>query len=151
MAFDLELRASHELFRVQSGSTIITGAAVLGDGERIALAITGDERGTRVAVVTPPGTEMADLTKIDATTRPQLVWCADRNSILASGRIGGTQSIWRIPADGGAPQRLTINETGITEVRLSEEGTRLAFTKSPNRPREVWAYHLSSSSRKIKN
>jgi Tol biopolymer transport system component len=150
MAFDLEQRTSRELFGVPAGSTIITDAAVLGDGERIALAIAGGGRGARVAVVTPPGSEMVEIQKIDAVTRAQLIWCSDRESILASGSIGGTQGIWRIPADGGTPQRLTINESGITEVRLSENGTRLAYTKSSNPAPEVWAYHLGSVGRKIR-
>jgi hypothetical protein len=150
MAFDLEQRTSRELFRVPAGSTIITDAAVLGDGERIALAIAVGGRGTRVAIVKPPGSEMVEIQKIDAVTRAQLIWCSDRESILASGSIGGTQGIWRIPADGGTPQRLTINETGITEVRLSANGTRLAYTKISNRAPEVWAYHLGSVGRKIR-
>jgi Tol biopolymer transport system component len=94
---------------------------------------------------------MIDMQKIDTINRPQLIWCSDRTSIRMSGTIAGTQGIWRSPADSGAPQRLTMNETGITEVRLSENGTRLAFTKSPSRPREVWAYHLSGTVRRIKN
>ena len=132
------------LFRVLPGPIIITDAAVLGDGGRIALAITGDGRGTRIAVVTPLGTEMVDIQKIDAVTR------ADRKSILASGSIGGMQGIWRIPADWGTPQRLTIKETGITEVRLSEDGTRLAYTKSSKRAPVVRAYQVNGAGRKIK-
>ncbi len=137
MALDWKTGANRELFH-WSGDASVTDAAVLGDGERIALAVWG--KPATILAITPPSTEPVRVAQVQTNSRPQLVWCSDRRSILISGAQGRKQGIWRIPADGGEPQRFQLDPSDITEVRLSENGERIAFTRRIPRPTELWAY-----------
>jgi Tol biopolymer transport system component len=138
MALDWRTGANRELFRWSGSDASITDAAVLGDGERIALAVWG--KPATILQITPPSTEPVRVTEVQTNSRPQLVWCSDRRSILMSGTLAGKQGIWRIPTDGGEPRLLQLEQSDITEVRLSENGERIAFTRRIPQPREVWAY-----------
>ena len=138
MALDWKTGTNRELFRSSGNDASVTDAAVLADGERIALAISG--KPATILAITPPSKEPIRVAQVQTTSRLQLIWCSDRRSILISGTQGGKQGIWRIPADGGEPQRLHLEQSDITEVRLSENGERIAFTRRTPRPRELWAY-----------
>jgi hypothetical protein len=117
----------------------ITDAAVLGHAERIAIALYG--KPAVIALVTPTETQPVRLGEIMANGRPQLAWSADGKSVLASGQLRGKQGIWRLPVDGGEPSRLELDESDITEIRVSENGSLIAFTRSATRPYELWSYH----------
>jgi Tol biopolymer transport system component len=141
MALDWQTGASRKIFQwAEEGQ--LTDAAVLGEGERIAFVIYG--RPATVFVV-KPGEKPVRIAQLQANNRPQLIWGSDGKSILASGALAGKQGIWRIPVDGGDPQRVNLDEPGITEVRLSENGQRIAYTQRIDRPREVWAYDLPAA------
>lgn len=137
MALDWKTGANRELFH-WSGDASVTDAAVLADGERIALATWG--KPATIWIVTLPSKNPARVTQVQTNSRPQLVWCSDRRSILMSGTQAGKQGIWRIPTDGGEPRLLQLEQSDITEVRLSENGERIAFTRRIPHPSEVWAY-----------
>lgn len=138
MALDWKTGVNREIFRWSGSDESITDAAVLADGERIALAIWG--KPATIWIVTLPSKEPVRVAQVQTNSRPQLVWCADRRSILISGTQAGKQGIWRIPTDGGEPRLLQLEQSDITEVRLSESGERIAFTRRTAQPSEVWAY-----------
>jgi len=138
MALDWKTGANQEVFR-WAGEGQVTDAAVLGEAERVAFAVFGKPASISIA---EPGKEPVRIAQIQANGRPQLVWAADKKSVLVSGALAGKQGVWRIPVAGGAPQRLDLDQPGINEVRLSEDGTRIAFTQRIERPSEVWAYSV---------
>ena len=141
MALDWKSGTNWEIFRAIGSDVVFTDAAVLGDGDRIALAHRGGSGKTAtISVVTPTGKDPVRVGEVEANARPQVVWCSDGKSILVSGSIAGKQGIWRISADGREQQRLNVEEGDINEVRLSQDGRRIAFTRRVPRPREVWAY-----------
>ncbi len=142
-ALDWTTGASREVFRPTGSDTVFADVAVLGEGERIALALWRGGKRAAISVITFPGRDPVQVGEVEANSRPQLVWCSDGKSLLVSGRLEGRQGVWRIPVDGGSPQRLSLEETDITEVRLSGDGRRIAFTRRIPRPREVWAYPSS--------
>jgi Tol biopolymer transport system component len=137
MALDWKTGANREVFRWSEDASV-AGASVLGDDERIALAISG--KPATILAITPPAKEPVRVAQIQTNSMPQLIWCTDRRSILMTGSLGDKQGIWRIPADGGDPQLLQLDQSEATEVRLSENGERIAFTRRNPRPGEVWAY-----------
>jgi Tol biopolymer transport system component len=56
-------------------------------------------------------------------------WNADGRGIIYSSNRGGTQSLWRIPAGGGHPERLPVGG-GARAVRptVARKGNRMAYT-----------------------
>ncbi len=113
-----------------------------GDGERIAQAILRIANPTSISVVTPPSNDVIQVGKVDANPRPRLVWCSDRNSILVSDRLMGKWGLWCSQVDGGDSQRIDLKQNDINEVRLAEDGKRIAFRRQILRPNELWAYRF---------
>ena len=84
-------------------------AAVSPDGRRLALVVR--QNGTRTLwIMSPDGSNRRTLAEsIDiegAAGQGAVDWSPDSNSIVAGGRDAEGSALFRIPADGGAPQRI---------------------------------------------
>jgi Tol biopolymer transport system component len=88
-----------------------------------------------------PARELFRLPGSGAFTRG-LAWSADGRYLLFSktGLPGAEQprELWRIPVEGGEPQRLEIAMPGLVAIRVHPDGRRIAFTAGVPKP-EIWA------------
>lgn len=55
-------------------------------------------------------------------------WSPDGKTIYFSSKREGTNALWRMPAAGGAPVRLTIGTGPEVEPSVSRDGSRLAYS-----------------------
>jgi eukaryotic-like serine/threonine-protein kinase len=58
-----------------------------------------------------------------------LAWTPDGSSIVFSSNRAGSQSLWRISATGGAPERLAAAGDNAYSPSISSHGARLAFSQ----------------------
>jgi Tol biopolymer transport system component len=66
-------------------------------------------------------------------------WTPDGRYLLFVDRIDKQSELWRIPADGGEPQKLgqLVGGSQVWNLRVHPDGQRIAFTVSSNKG-EVW-------------
>jgi Tol biopolymer transport system component len=131
------------------------------DGRRISLWGTIRNGGTRFLTVPLDG---GSATSPDMSPRVQrdlasvsagrFIWAESRRHIYFEGRSGDTQNIWRVTVDPltekwtDGPQRLTTGAGEETNVAISPDGTRLAFTTTSSRTR-LWAFPFDPASGRI--
>src|SRR4029453_705227 len=95
------------------------------DGRRIAFASFTDDLHFHIWVIDPDGgTPRQPTTQAGNQSMP--TWSHDGKWIYFSGDQGSGRDIWRVPASGGIPQRLTHGARGPFACE-STEGTPLLF------------------------
>ena len=94
-------------------------------------------------LVSVAGGEPKRLTFDDAQAR-SLTWTPDGRDILfLSTRDGAsTFGLWRIPATGGAPEKVEAIGRRIGDIAISPQGNRLAWTEFTN-DFNIWQYNLT--------
>jgi Tol biopolymer transport system component len=138
MALDLRTGAKRELYRIAGG---LPDAAVTDNGARIAIAARPDgKRG--VSVILPSSKEPAPIAEMQTGAR-QLMWFPGGDSVLASGRIEDRVGIWRLYVNGDPPVRLKLDANDVTEIRVSSDGQRIAYTRTAQAFREVWSFRTA--------
>jgi len=111
------------------------------------MALSPDGKGLAVAqrstllVVPVDGGAARDVFRAEAPrslTRSGVAWTRDSRFILFTERAGdlGSSTAWRVPADGGQPQR--IRSGGLSFPSTHPDGRRIAFTAGNSERSEVW-------------
>ena len=74
----------------------------------------------------------------NSLTQAGLAWTADDRFLLFTQRAGdlGSQSFWRVSADGGQPEKVPTN--GLAFPSVHPEGRHIAFTAGTSAGAEVW-------------
>ena len=101
------------------------------DGQFIAVRVG---RALRV-IPTSGGTTR---TILDDKNDPEMRWMAGM-AWSADGRhvfMGRGNDIWRVPVDGGLPQPLGVNMTGIQHISANSDGRRIAFVSGNGQVRQ---------------
>ena len=84
----------------------------------------------------------------------RFAWATSRRYIYFEGRADDTQNVWRVTIDPvtdkwvDGPERLTTGAGQETNVAISPDGTRLAFTTTTSRTR-LWAFPFDSAKGRI--
>jgi len=95
-------------------------------------------------VVPAGGGEARELFRPDgdhAALTTNLAWSADGRYVLfGRGRPvpQGTIELWRIPVEGGEPQRLDLSARGMIDLRAHPDGQRIAFDSVGTWKSELW-------------
>lgn len=137
LALNLNQWATRELHRLEG--TTYNDAAVTPDGKRVAFALSQTTEGSGLSLLEDDGTARS-IGSVRPNARAQLAWLPGGDAIVVSGRIKNEQGVWRVPVNGRDPTKLVFDAGNVTEVRLSPNGERIAFTRRVNKPDEVWAY-----------
>jgi Tol biopolymer transport system component len=106
------------------------------DGRTLATA-TGS--GNAVRVLSVAGGAPRDLVRAaEGETLRYATWSHDGAWVIYTRLTRDRGELWRVPATGGTPERIPLDDTSINGARVHPSGTRIAFTAG--RPRmEVWA------------
>jgi serine/threonine protein kinase/Tol biopolymer transport system component len=98
------------------------------DGQNLAFArLSNDGFSADIYVLPVTGGEPRRLT-FDTVNPHGLAWTADGGEIVYSSAQAGPQSLWRISASGGAPERLALGGDNAQYPSVSRRGDRLAYS-----------------------
>jgi Tol biopolymer transport system component len=91
-----------------SETELLEPAAVSSDGDSVALLLRRDD-GSRLHVLSADGAQLRVLSEsVDA--QGAAAWSPDGRWIVTGGSEAGVQGLFKIPADGGAPERIVDGE-----------------------------------------
>ena len=139
----LETGEDREVF----GRTI-NNLAVSPDGRQVVVRFS-DEQASVLAIVPASGGQAKELIRV---RKPEalppwsgLAWTPDGKQILFSkvaqmrgdSEVAGVYELWRVPAQGGEPQRIGIAMDGLRDLRVHPDGQRIVFAAGQNK-HEVW-------------
>ena len=141
-AYDLEAKREWEPdFQLACGEDYAMGLALSPDGQQLAFVVSCDsEWSIQIAPSSGGDTrEVLRLRKDEATLQGWgLVWTPDGRHLLFRKRKDEAFELWRIPVDGGEPQKLDLTMSG-SHLSIHPDGRRIAFTGSDSaRGSEVW-------------
>jgi Tol biopolymer transport system component len=140
-SLDVSSGKTSQLYHIENNN--LFDAALSPDRSKIALVINEADGSRGLHVLARGQKTPSFITAIRPNARAQLMWLSSGDAIITSGRIKGNQGIWRIPLDGTQPQSLNIPATDVTEVRVSADGRKIAFTRTSQLPRQILALAAS--------
>ncbi|MBI1766045.1 MAG: PD40 domain-containing protein [Acidobacteria bacterium] len=106
------------------------------DGQTLAFIRGWDE----IYLMPATGGEARRLT-FDAKRIFGLAWTPDGREIIFSSARGGSPTLWKIAASGGAPEALQPGGEQVSTLALSHQGNRLAYTQNI-RDLNLWQLEL---------
>lgn len=144
LRLNLENGQKEELFRVKA----VDNFAISPDGERLAFSSEDSVTGAEILKVisTTGDGETRELLrvmepeKIHLGIPEALVWAPDGRYVLfVKGNTSSKEKeLWRIPSEGGEPEKLGLAMEGMTAPRFHPDGQRIAFSAGNVWRREVW-------------
>jgi Tol biopolymer transport system component len=118
------------------------------DGKRVAFARAVSFSATDLYVLELPNGRPRRLT-FDGLTIDGLAWNADSKEIIFSSRRGGSfNSLWKIGAAGGTPERVSAFGEDIISPAVSHDGGRLAYTRRLD-DMNIWKFSLDEAGRVV--
>jgi Tol biopolymer transport system component len=135
--------ARRRLTSPPAGSTGDYYPAFSPDGKYLAFARARSFSATDLFVMQLNDARPRRLT-FDGLTIDGLAWTAGSREIIFSSRRGGSfNSLWRIKAGGGTPERVTAFGEDIISPAISRDDKRLAYTRQLD-DMNVWSYTLDA-------
>jgi beta-lactamase regulating signal transducer with metallopeptidase domain/Tol biopolymer transport system component len=101
-----------------------------------------EEKRRTLQIISADGKEMRDLTTFKDTDNVPAwtTWTPDGKYVLFpkhNPEEKGKSQLWRIPVQGGEPEKLNIDMEGFGPLTVHPDGTRLAFTSYGPSPKEA--------------
>ena len=132
-----------ELFSVADPSYYCASVALSRDGRQLAFAVHEAESQSKVLKVLPAaGGEARDVLRgVEMAFPGSVAWTPDGLSLLFNGKArlrGSRTELWRVPVQGGEPQKLDLAADNLRDLRLHPDGRHIAYTAGKDRL-EVWA------------
>ena len=106
-----------------SETALLQPAAVSPDGESVALVLRRDD-GWHLSVLSADGAQLRALSKA-VDVRGAAAWSPDGRWIVAGGSEAGEPGLFKIPVDGGAPERIADGEA--TNPAWSPDGNLIVY------------------------
>ncbi|MDA2925049.1 tetratricopeptide repeat protein [Acidobacteria bacterium AH-259-L09] len=135
---DLETGQEKELYRVTSPERIFD-LVPSADGRHLAF-LPPNKTSTALKLLPTMGGEPRELLRAQKEERiGSLAWTPDGRYLLF-GKSHPTEKkvvLWRIPAEGGEPQKLGLAMEGLVHLRVHPDGRQIAFTARQFK-QEVW-------------
>ena len=133
MKHDIESGEEKEIYGESNAG--IYGLAISPDGKHIGYA-TDEE----LKVVPAEGGDSRELVKVKDFR--SVTWTMNGKYVLFTKlREGGKDiyDLWRVPAAGGAPEKLDLGMRRLMHVKVHPDGRRIAFTASQKKEKaEIW-------------
>ncbi len=140
---DLETGREKELYRAAFPSYIV-GLTLSPDGRQLAFRLDATDNNAPEALMVIP-TSGGEPRKLLGLREPEyfsfgsITWTPDSHYIVFAKTQVSLQKtgLWRIPAEGGAPEKLELAMDSVSGLRFHPDGQRIAFTAGLNKS-EVW-------------
>lgn len=114
------------------------------DGKRMAFARAASFSAMDVYLLSLSTHALTRLTT-DGLPVEGLTWTSDGNSLVfSSRRAGSIDSLWKISAKGGVPERIGANSEDLVSPAISRFGNRLAYTRSAD-DINIWRMDLNGA------
>ena len=129
---DLKTGVEKEIYRPPKGN--VYALTLSSDGQQ--LAFSSDNK---LMVLSVTGGEPKELTPVKNLST--IAWTRDSKYIFfgLTRDKGDKVDLWRIPAEGGEPQRLELAMTRLMHLRTHPDGERIVFTAQSRSPKaEIW-------------
>ncbi|HWO02136.1 MAG TPA: protein kinase [Blastocatellia bacterium] len=98
-----------------------------------------------IYIVPITGGEPRRLT-FDNTSFAGLTWSTDgREIIFSSSRAGGSLSLWRVPASGGAAERIALDGLNFFFPNISRHGNRLTYVQPSPEDANIYRIEISDT------
>ncbi|MGA2269667.1 MAG: winged helix-turn-helix domain-containing protein [Bryobacteraceae bacterium] len=115
------------------------------DGKQLAFARADSFSATDLYVLPLSGNKQPRRLTFDGLTIDGLTWTSDSREIIFSSRRGGSiNSLWRIAATGGAPERVSSVGEDIGSPAMARNSNRLAYTRTLD-DMNIWSIALDAS------
>lgn len=111
------------------------------DGSRLAFMGLNVDGNYDVYIVDADGRNLRDLTKGDSADDQTPEWSPDGSRLVyirnpTTSEFSKRVEIWVVPTDGGASERLTVNDVWDGDPTWSPDGSQIAFMRVPEH--RVW-------------
>jgi len=138
-------------FQLACGEGYAPGLALSPDGQQLAFMVScGDEVSLQIAPSSGGDTrEVLRLSIKEEDGAGALTWTPDgryllflgnpKNEATEPGDIWWASELWRVPVEGGEPQKLGLTMRSRTRLSFHPDGRRIAFNGPVIRARGVWA------------
>jgi Tol biopolymer transport system component/DNA-binding winged helix-turn-helix (wHTH) protein len=114
------------------------------DGKKLAFVRAPRWSTDDLFILSLAGGEQQRLT-FDNLTITGLTWTPDSRAIMFTSRRGGsTRHLWRVAAEGGAPERVDTVGADVLSPALSPQGNRLAYTQALD-DINIWRFELDAA------
>ncbi|MGB5551977.1 MAG: protein kinase [Thermoanaerobaculia bacterium] len=107
-----------------SETALLQPAAISPDGESVALVLRRDD-GWHLSILSADGAQLRELSRA-VDVRGAAAWSPDGRWIVAGGSADGGQGLFKIPVDGGEPERITDGEA--TNPVWSPDGNLIVYS-----------------------
>lgn len=112
------------------------------DGKALAFIRATSPAVTDLFVIATSGGDARRLT-FDNKRINDLAWTADgKDLVISSSRAGGMR-LWKVPAEGGAPEPLPVGGEDSERVSIARQGDKLAYTVGGIHP-NIWQMDLDA-------
>jgi Tol biopolymer transport system component len=143
---DFQTGREREVCRASGGSSI-NSFAVSPDGRWVVFRFFDQTAGlVGLKIVPSAGGALRELVRLEKGENipgfGPLAWSPDGSQVLFT--KGGTSpqgmrfELWRVPAEGGEPQRTDLVMDGLRDVRVHPDGRRITFSAGRPESAEVW-------------
>jgi Tol biopolymer transport system component len=111
------------------------------DGKRIAFLL---DNGTNIRVLLAPAdggeARIVHESKIELLQQWGLAWPPDGRYVLFVERpdTKSAYELWRLPVEGGLPEKLGLTAEGLHAPRVHPDGTKLTYSSGNFQSREIW-------------
>ena len=110
--------------------------AISPDGATLVFIRRNNNDTDNIYLVRVSGGEPTRLTS-DNSVINGLAWTPDGRGIIYSSNRGGSRRLWKVPAEGGMPERVSAGEESPDTVTISRQGRLLAYAATLS-DRNIW-------------
>jgi len=126
LMFDLDTQQKKEVYRSKGQ---IIRMDISPDGKRLVFHEIFDNTLKHISV---DGSHPQVLLKLEDGGINSVAWSADGKDIFFSKTIEGSKvgkcELWRIPSEGGEPEKFNLAGDGLIDLNIHPDGSRIAFT-----------------------
>lgn len=140
---DIEQQTQRALTQPADGSRGDRDPTFSPDGKQVAFRRRAKAGGYDVFLVPTAGGTPVQRTFDPQGTVSGLDWTPDGRHLLFASNRDGEHRLWRLPAEGGTPTRVALNDVGLNWLRHAREAERLVY-RAVRDETDLWSLPLGA-------